>query len=609
MSSGFSLRKLVSELVGRLQDSQLEVQDPRTGQFYSLCEDSFKEEYAESVCRHQSGKFESSQVVPLNASSHSIACGSKPNGERHCFSYLSTYCNHGIRINCQVKYCNKEFIELPSKCITISTEQFNGYNEAKEACANQQHVISVPHENDRDRLIQLINKDFDSTRLYFTSGFRRGSQWTWEGGQQIEFEVEGSGRCLAIRNGTWIGADCDETGEVICEQGKECIARGRYEGSHNHTQMGLPCMKWNDPSVLFYGNVTSKQAEWNHNFCRVVGSYDQPSCFISPNALQECSVPICPDDPYNHEQKADLASICEPGFFQCGNSLQCVADEFRCDYEFDCKNGKDEENCPEYLLSFELIGAYKLAAKITEIWTFIPQVQACAKRCIESLLVCEAFSYEPRTKNCLLTDSTEMSPILAPRISSQFYKRRFSSKDVQFKLNSMTLQAKKDATWHSVCDDGYSTDFASDICHIAGYGRSPKYSQKSSEIPNTKGWKLNCLRDVACNSTQLHECRPLRCSTCSEEVCSDGLCLARHQMCDGRADCSDRDDEADCDNISFRLVNGSEMSGSVEVFFHSQWQPLCQQHFDANKICSSMRMGHVKFNVSKLQQKNPNYDG
>ena len=34
----------------------------------------------------------------------------------------------------------------------------------------------------------------------------------------------------------------------------------------------------------------------------------------------------------------------------------------------------------------------------------------------------------------------------------------------------MTLQAKKDATWHSVCDDGYSTDFASDICHIAGYG-------------------------------------------------------------------------------------------------------------------------------------------
>ena len=78
-----------------------------------------------------------------------------------------------------------------------------------------------------------------------------------------------------------------------------------------------------------------------------------------------------------------------------------------------------------------------------------------------------------------------MSPILAPRISSQFYKRRFSSSrsfpifshfflqssgDVQFKLNSMTLQAKKDATWHSVCDDGYSTDFASDICQIAGYG-------------------------------------------------------------------------------------------------------------------------------------------
>uniref|UniRef100_A0A0K0DQY8 Ras-associating domain-containing protein n=1 Tax=Angiostrongylus cantonensis TaxID=6313 RepID=A0A0K0DQY8_ANGCA len=35
-------------------------------------------------------------------------------------------------------------------------------------------------------------------------------------------------------------------------------------------RFGLPCMKWNDPSVLFYGISAEKQANWDHNFCRIL---------------------------------------------------------------------------------------------------------------------------------------------------------------------------------------------------------------------------------------------------------------------------------------------------------------------------------------------------
>ncbi|KAK6062071.1 Low-density lipoprotein receptor domain class A [Cooperia oncophora] len=85
-----------------------------------------------------------------------------------------------------------------------------------------------------------------------------------------------------------------------------------------------------------------------------------------------------------------------------------------------------------------------------------------------------------------------------------------------------------------------------------------------------------------------------RCSTCSEAMCSDGECLSRRQLCDGNADCTDASDEQGCSGISFRLMDGNEVSGNVQVLFKSVWQPVCQQHIEqiaADKICSSMNMG------------------
>ncbi|UMM29812.1 hypothetical protein L5515_011987 [Caenorhabditis briggsae] len=54
------------------------------------------------------------------------------------------------------------------------------------------------------------------------------------------------------------------------------------------------------------------------------------------------------------------------------------------------------------------------------------------------------------------------------------------------------------------------------------------------------------------------------------------------------------DDESDCTARSFRLTNGSDTRGYLEVLFRAKWEPLCADHLDGNRanwICNDMRLG------------------
>lgn len=98
--------------------------------------------------------------------------------------------------------------------------------------------------------------------------------------------------------------------------------------------------------------------------------------------------------------------------------------------------------------------------------------------------MCEAFSYEPKTRTCLLTDTSHTSSSLARKSTSLYYKRRFSSskllfvykssgmysEDVLFEVENKVLYATKLSKKGHVCDENFSREKLSSICRILGFG-------------------------------------------------------------------------------------------------------------------------------------------
>ncbi|CAJ0602048.1 unnamed protein product [Cylicocyclus nassatus] len=301
---------------GRLNRDILEVRG-LDGVYLPLCLTSARQEYVEHICTSSGSYLASYESIAISSpGSYAIACV----GGANCFPYLNNYCKRGVAARCSKDYVDKR-------------------------------------------------------KIYFTSGYRGGSQWLWEDDTPIDFPVYGHGRCLAVVGGEFRAVECESPGIALCEVPRECIYHEEYYGRKNTTKDGLPCMKWNDPSVLYYGDAIAGQATWNHNFCRMLEDEDTPSCFSSPTIRNPCMIPDCPDSSSRLELKADLSSKCGPAFFACRDSGKCLPDDFRCDFEPDCSDASDEEDCEDYLKNFELVGTLKIADKITEIWTYIPHVQ------------------------------------------------------------------------------------------------------------------------------------------------------------------------------------------------------------------------------------------
>ncbi|CAI4227910.1 unnamed protein product [Auanema sp. JU1783] len=578
-------------------DSVLEVTAP-SGVFYPLCASSINDEYLRIACsidRTSAAPLASPQQIVRSKDVYSIACVSNIT----CFTFQSPFCSQIVKVTCPIQdarenkpLCNPSHYQLSNKCVSIGKVLYDNYAEAKNTCPVSA-LSSLTRENDRLVLLHHLSVHYDSTIAYFTSGFRSGSEWVWEDGSSINFPLTGSGRCMAVVNGNYSAYDCEEPGSVICESGLECVSSQGYFGLFNISRTGAPCMRWNDPSIVFYGVKFPEQKDWNHNYCRVISDDKRNAeCYIAPNQREICDIEPCPTLGEFRDETDKAKYQCSNTEFQCGDS-RCISQDFRCDYEKDCSDGSDELHCGDYLQSFELIGAMRLVEKITEIWNFIPHVQGCAKRCLDSSLICEAFSYEPRLQTCLLTDSTMISTNLITKPTSLYYRRRIPQKEVEFSRNttSHVLLASRNGTWKAVCDDNYSNDYKTSICSIAGFKRAIDLSFIDSPNYLENGWSVQCLRMNTCVSTS--SCLPIRCSDCEDAVCGDGTCIPNEKLCNGKNDCPDGFDEKYCREVNLRFANGTENSGSVEVYLSGKWEPVCATGVDNNaatKICSVMQL-------------------
>uniref|UniRef100_A0AC34F4F8 Neurotrypsin n=1 Tax=Panagrolaimus sp. ES5 TaxID=591445 RepID=A0AC34F4F8_9BILA len=343
--------------------------------------------------------------------------------------------------------------------------------------------------------------DVDTKLL--TSGIRQSNIWQWKSGVIYNGTVDSrSGRCLGLYVDQLIPVDCNNNSFIpICEfnLAQTCVTSdGYYEGTLSKSKEGLPCLKWNKPGYGLSINLFPEQKFWNHNFCRnPQGNREMPWCLVGANSFQECSVPFCPVSNKVNDVKSFAG--CGEDEKQCGSADQCVLKEYFCDYENDCSNGFDEIGCPNFLKEFQIIGSYKLADDVNEIWTHIPNVQGCAHRCIEALdYRCESFSYDERKRICLLSNATTNPAVIFQNIDSRYYRRSFANFSLSYKLEELTqtVIVEKNLISSGVCADSLDDGMINILCEQFGFEQPLKITNSLTPLFTKESnlWTIDCLR-------------------------------------------------------------------------------------------------------------------
>lgn len=183
------------------------------------------------------------------------------------------------------------------------------------------------------------------------------------------------------------------------------------------------------------------------------------------------------------------------------------------------------------------------------------------------------------------------------------------------------IEVKAFGRWGYVCDDKFSMVDANVVCRELGFklgAAEVKTNSYYAPNANMSVESMFIMDEVDCTGSEssLHECNfnGWGISDCNAEevvgvVCKMPamkcpsnyfLCEASEQcipinfMCDGVNDCSDGADEKRryCNApIEYRLADGNEFEGRVEVKYRGIWGTVCDDDFgetEATVVCKSL---------------------
>ncbi|CAD5219304.1 unnamed protein product [Bursaphelenchus okinawaensis] len=603
--------------VFRVDNGLVNVFDKDVNQFLQICGDNLDVTALNYICKQIQGRRLSSykKVPNIALLSSNLTCSNDT-----CTTDRILSCSSGVEVKCNLAdysvSCPAGFLKVGrSKCLGVVTDINYDYDGAAVGCGKY-HNSTLASLSDIDTktlylTLKQLNTTLKAVRPFITSAVRIRKDWKWTDGCLVEKSPEGMGRCLALQlsQGTVVqkAMDCTLPQFIaLCQidLATECSLPGEYHGTISTTVSGSECMKWNDVRITKNGLFSSSQKLWDHNYCKIVsGNGVRPWCMISDQVYEECKVGVCNVPLLTDNAFATTVATvtkCNEGELQCGQSAECVASEFICDYDLDCFNGFDEQNCPDFLSTFELVGEFRLVDDVSEVWTNIRHVQGCAQRCIQNP-DCESFSYDVEREFCFLSRIYSNPAVLFERSDSFYYQRKFTTGLFSSSRNitNMIVEVTKGTTSGAICVDNITeTD---QLCRQFGFGPSLMFPLRLTTRPSNI-WSVDCLRkDKQCSSEAVVSCRRfLRCSNCSytQFPCQlEPKCVEQHQVCDGRVDCGDASDEIGCQNVRWRLngdVDEVIPEGRVQLSFQDSWTDVCSDGLtedDVNSLCNKLGKG------------------
>ena len=194
-----------------------------------------------------------------------------------------------------------------------------------------------------------------------------------------------------------------------------------------------------------------------------------------------------------------ITSSCSPLFYECMGGT-CILREYRCDGNYDCHQGDDEQNCK----MIQYLSAEKLEYLQDNSWWLFSSV------CLHFYPI-----YETEfTQNCAMIHSL-CDNIYDIAIEDTFCK------------NASTTHHNAHAMSETFEDNLLFTDYFRRMC-ISGLG-STRYSKKD-------------------NSLSVEKCDIIQCPYMFR--CDNSYCINIENVCDGQSDCPYQSDEILCENTT-----------------------------------------------------------